>query len=201
MMNLKNTVLAITLILGTTAFATDDFKPKLIIKNETGELITFFAPASAIEQLKAQGSNQIHTFTIDALVMDEKYQENLANVEMSVIKLNPQDTLTLDAIPEYLTNRYTRLLSPEEYDKYLANVGVVPPGTYPSVYPIISPELYAWAQSFRTDIRIYLEKDAVRLHCQLCEPDDQYLIIAGTDLIIANSKSIVISQHFDKLAS
>jgi|GEM_PF-1975427 len=182
-MNLKNSLLTIALAIGTITLAQQNFTPKLIIKNMTGETITFCAPENAIAQLKAYNSPQLHTFTIQAWVEEDNYEETLEIIEFSRIKLNPDDTLTLDSIPEYLTNQYTKFLSPQAYAAYNADLGLVAPGSYlPDVKPFIHTDALKQKIEAQEDIVILLQKSEYAHEAggtlpRPCEPHEQYLEI------------------------
>ena len=109
MFNLKKAILALTLTAGTAVVASEEFTPKLIIKNMTHETLAFDAPEGVIQQLKAQNSKQLHTL----------FYEIYPPIEKTWIQLNPNDTLVLDSVPEYLVNKYTHFLSPDAFHNYL----------------------------------------------------------------------------------
>jgi hypothetical protein len=190
MLNLKNTLITITVAIATTtALAYEAFTPKLIIKNMTTETVTFFAPEQVIKQLKAENSNYLSTFTIQALVMDNGYYEEIQPIEISRITLNAEDVLVLNSIPEYLRNQFTTFLSPEEYAQYGARLGLVAPGSYlPDIKPFFHADELKQAIHTKKDIVIFLQKSEWA-HVpggatpRPCTPDEQYLTITKTELV------------------
>jgi len=190
MLNLRNTLFTIALAMGTVALADQAFTPKLIIKNMTGEAIMFFAPENVIEQLKAAKSKYLHTYTIQALVMDDNYQEELQSIEISRIRLNPEDTLVLDSIPEYLASRDTRFLSPEEYTKCQADLFMF--GSLENGIPVGDVKAFVCAQDLskaqllKKDIMIHLIKSDYAQEPSVLHPctrNEQYLDIMITELV------------------
>jgi len=155
MLNLKNTLLAITLASGTIALAWEPFTPKLIIKNTGPETLIFNEVSDSFwHQLRMQNSKNLVRRTKE---MRNVYDPSHSNgtVNWSEIELVPGASITLDSIPKYFGNNKTTLFfSGDTYPEALT--------TDDEGYRNIPRELTKLRKSDWTDLKAFTVPDTVK---------------------------------------
>jgi hypothetical protein len=175
MLNLKNTLLTLTLVTGTITLAYEEFHPKLIIKNISNATLTLYASDNLITQLKLENSPLLHT-----VGCYQELRNALPFIAPECIILEPNTVLVSNSVDIWLRNQDTQLLSPKAYSAYCRcdEIRSIFDNITRDVKPIVSQEMKEQAEDLKKDIMICVAPMLMKIN-----PPIPYLAIIKTELV------------------